>query len=271
MFTPEGRDNSDIKHNEEELERLKKERELVNNPELDEEDKEAERILQDDNASKEDKNWAKRYRDTKSHYDKRVNELNKRIEELEAANKQPEVPASIEELNQLRERDPEVVTAVEAIAQQMMQEKMAPVQERLQTLEQTNNEQTVKLAQEQIRKKHPDFDKINYTTEFYDWVETKSDLYKNAVYGDNTDPNLVIDVLTLYKTDRGIVAKKEATPTTPKKTDAARMVADSKGATPSDGSGEKIKESDLLKITDPSEFKKIYAQHKAAGTILYGQ
>lgn len=131
MFTPTTRSNDDIKQQEAELEELKKQRDLLSNPEATPEEIEAEQILADDNANPEDKNWAKRYKDTKSHYDKKVNELNKKIQELEQNARPaeaPQIPQSVEELEQLRERDPEVVTAVEAIANQIAETKMSPVQ-----------------------------------------------------------------------------------------------------------------------------------------------
>jgi hypothetical protein len=56
----------------------------------------------------------------------------------------------------------------------------------------------------ELKKLHPDFDKIRATKEFHDWVSEQPKNVQDSLYKNNTDPRSAARAIDLYKSDKGI-------------------------------------------------------------------
>lgn len=271
---------------EAELETLKKQREEEENPEKSPEELEAEAVIADPDAPKEDKNWAKRYNDTKSAWYKERHEKDSRIKELEEqlSSRQEQEPAQIptdlEGLKEWKDEYPEVAKNIEAIAREIAAKEVeassSTLKEKVDTLAKKEKEATLALTKKKVMEVHPEFDDFAASAEFHDWVKEQDSWVEKALY-EGMNAKTAIQALTLYKVDNGLLQSEEKTkrkPGRPKKseTDAAKMVSKTKTTNPPSESNKSfLKESDILNWDD-AEWEKnrsAYDEARRNGKILY--
>ena len=159
--SPEDRTTAD----EEELKLLLEAREKkAKGEQEDPEMEQAKIILADENANPEDKNWAKRFSDTKSTWFKERNVWKEKEAALEATitdlqSSNPEsLPTNVEELKKWKEEYPDVAKAIEAIAIEKAKELQGGLQEKVESLTKKEQESTTALVKAQVVKIHPEFD-----------------------------------------------------------------------------------------------------------------
>ena len=119
--------------------------------------------------------YKKRYDDLKRHYDSKLNEFKAREQELlEEATKNRQnykAPKSIEELEQFREEYPDVYEVVETVSHLKSQEQSKDLQEKINRLEQREEELLRKDAEKRLMEKHPDFEDIRNSDDFHNWAK----------------------------------------------------------------------------------------------------
>lgn len=151
-------------------------------------------------------NWKKRYSDLRSYSQKQVNDLNKRIQELENTikaaprNQLPKTKAEIEEWSK---KYPDVYALIKSMINIDLNEVTDEVEQKFKSLETREAELSQDRAKAQLERLHPDFfTDIEPSKEFREWLGTKSLRVQNAMY-EGDDPVAAGEVITLYKLETG--------------------------------------------------------------------
>jgi hypothetical protein len=252
-------------HNGEEVETVEEAVEEVTEAPVDE-PVESEEEESDENLSREEKSFKKRYGDLRRHMADKEKEWKEQMESQTSAPLR--APSSDEDIEAWAEKYPDVAAIVETIASKKADEKFAVAEERLREYDEAAYEVERTKAETTIRKSHADFDELRDSDKFHDWVEDQPKWVRDALYENSDDAASVVRVIDLYKVDNNMTpaAKKKATK------DAAKTV--SKRGTPavdSDGSGQMIKESQVSKMTD-KQFEDNYEKIQtamASGKFVY--
>jgi len=259
------------KSNRERIEREEAEIEqLLNKKPVEDKDEET---LVPDNASPEEKTFAKRYGDLRRHSQQQQAALQKQIDELKeqltkSTEQQIKLPKSEEELAEWAATYPDVAKIVETIAMKKAKEAAEAMQERLNKLDEREKLTAREKAELELMKIHPDFDKIRDTDDFHNWAEEQPEWVQKALYENDTDARSAARAIDLYKIDRNISKKKPAADTS-----AANSVSTRSGrTTPVDVDKEGVfLESEIAKMS-VRQYEKMEEQilkARLAGKIVY--
>jgi len=213
----------DSKHNNANKRRIEKEEaeieKLMNTEEQPEEEKKEEKVEtkkeEEENLNAEEKTYKKRHTDARRY----INEQDAKIKALEERLNNPDPAASIrppksdEDIGAWAAKYPDVAAIVETIADKKAQEKFSKAEERLQRIDEINDEAERIKAENEIRKSHADFDDLRASDAFHDWAEEQPKVVKDALYENADDPMSVVRVIDLYKRDKGIDTKGKKTST----------------------------------------------------------
>jgi hypothetical protein len=172
--------------------------------------------------------YKKRYDDLKKHYDSKLNEFKSREQELiEEATKNRQsykAPKSAEELEQFRKEYPDVYEVVETVSHLQSEEKSKDLREKLERLQQREQELVRKDAEKRLMDKHPDFEDIRNSDDFHGWAKEQPKSIQDWVYKNADDADLASRALDLFKKDIGIDVPKKSNSKRSKKS-AADMVS----------------------------------------------
>ena len=163
--------------------------------------------------SKPDHDYKKRYDDLKSHYDRKLNEWKQEQETLTAQLKAntPEnvqVPKTAEELEEFKQKYPDVYDIVETISMQNADSRVQNIEERLQVLKEQEQEALKRTAEQELLALHSDFYEIKENENFLDWLKDQPESIADGVLKNGTDFKWAARVIDLYKADSGTVQKK---------------------------------------------------------------
>jgi len=220
--------------------------------------------------SKTEHDYKKRYDDLKKYYDQQLNEWKQEKETLRAQTKVAEnkqeaytPPKTIEELEQFKEKYPDVYQVVETISHKMADQQTSDLKAKISELTEKEQKLIVQSAYKQLTSAHPDFNEIKATPEFLAWLEEQPASIADGIRKNNTDPRWAIRTVDLYKADVGISSNKVDSK---RKYDAAQAVSKTK-ANPATintgGSGKTWKMSEIQHMK-PWEFEKNEAEIDAA-------
>ena len=217
-------------------------------PEKEEVAVEATEEVEDKDLSREEKSFKKRYGDVRRHMQQKEKEWEEKFTALEARLGQENIrpPKSDEDIETWAAEYPDVASIVETIATKKAQEMFNKAEDRLQKLDAKEAEMSRSSAEQDIRKAHPDFDKLREADDFHDWVEAQPKWVQDALYENSEDAASVVRVIDLYKVDNGMTksddaAKRKAAAGTIKKGSKAKIdVEESSGS---------FKESDIAKMS----------------------
>ena len=172
--------------------------------------------------------YKKRYDDLKKHYDSKLNEFKSREQELieEATKNRPtyKAPKSPEELEKFRQEYPDVYEVVETVSHLQAEEKSKDLKEKLERLQQREQELIRKDAEKRLMDKHPDFEDIRNSDDFHSWAKQQPKSIQDWVYNNADDADLASRALDLFKRDIGIDVPKKSNSQKSKKS-AADMVS----------------------------------------------
>ena len=204
--------------------------------------------------SSEEKTFKKRYGDLRRYLSQKEKEWEEKFEKLDNKTTQGIAPPkSDEDLEAWAKKYPDVAGIVESIASKKAKEMFDKTQSRFQELDDLTYETKRTKAETAIREVHSDFDKLKSSDDFHDWADEQPKWIKDALYDNEDDAKAVIRVIDLYKADKGL------TPTAKKARakDAAAYVKTKSSTTKldADGSSKRIRESDVMKMSD-AEFEK---------------
>ena len=226
--------------------------------------------VEDKNLSREEKSFKKRYGDVRRHMQQKEKEWEEKFAALEARLGQENIrpPKSDEDIESWAKEYPDVASIVETIAAKKAQEMFNKAEDRLQRLDAKEAEMSRSSAEQDIRKAHPDFDKLREADEFHDWVDDQPKWVQDALYENSDDAASVIRVIDLYKVDNGMTksdyaAKRKAAAGSVKKASKVEVEADDTAGL--------FKESDIARMSAQEYEKQEEAITKAiqSGKFIY--
>ena len=173
--------------------------------------------------------YKKRYDDLKKHYDSKLNEFKSREQELieKAAENRPQykAPKSPEELEKFRQEYPDVYEVVETVSHLQSEEKSKDLREKLERLQQREQELVRKDAEKRLMDKHPDFEDIRNSDDFHGWAKEQPKSIQDWVYNNADDADLASRALDLFKRDIGIDTVQKKSNSQKSRKSAADMVS----------------------------------------------
>ena len=173
--------------------------------------------------------YKKRYDDLKKHYDSKLNEFKSREQELleKAAENRPQykAPKSPEELEKFRQEYPDVYEVVETVSHLQAEEKSKDLKEKLERLQQREQELIRKDAEKRLMDKHPDFEDIRNSDDFHGWAKEQPKSIQDWVYNNADDADLASRALDLFKRDIGMDTVQKKSNSQKSKKSAADMVS----------------------------------------------
>ena len=203
--------------------------------------------------------YKKRYDDLKTYYDKKLSEWKQEKETLEAQAKVAEKqtskyapPKTDEDLDQFKDKYPDVYQVVETISHKMASKQVEDLQAEIGRISEREQKLKVQSAYKQLLHTHPDFEDIKNSPEFLQWLEQQPKSISEGITKNNTDPVWASRTVDLYKVDAGINRKPKATRTK----DAAKAVTKATSRDVNVGQNDKVwKISDIQRLK-PWEFEK---------------
>ena len=195
-----------------ELERLEKERTGI----LEQQKAESEDKAETETLDAEEKTFKKRYGDLRRFTQKKEEEYNARIRDLEdkvslKAREAIQLPKSDEELAAWSKEYPEVAKVIEPISSKKAKEFDASLEKRLQSIAEKEADANRKTAEAVLLQIHPDFEEIRADQNFHDWVNEQPKWVQQALYENDTDGKAAARAIDLYKVDMNIATKKKST------------------------------------------------------------
>ena len=244
-----------IKKDEEELQELLKAKEQGDNPaeevkETSTPEKGEEATKEDENLSKEELSFKKRYGDLRRHMASKDKETEERIKALEdqlskATRNELVLPKSDDEIAAWAKKYPDVAGIVETIADKKARERSTDLDKRMKDIEKMRVDAVKEKAEAELMKLHPDFIDIREDDKFHDWADEQPKWVQDALYENVDDAKSVARVIDLYKIDAGIKAKKSDG-----KSAASAVNTRSKTTPTSDDSNNNWRESQVEKMSD---------------------
>jgi len=216
--------------------------------------------------------YKKRYDDLKRHYDKKLDEWKSERDALEAANKVTDtgvqMPTTPEEITEFKQKYPDVYKVVESVASMQAEQKTGDLKEKIDSLQQREEDLVVQNAYSELLTAHPDFQDIKTDEKFLEWLDEQPTSIANGIYKNNKDAKWASRVLDLYKIDAGISSKKT---TSTNKQSAAEVVKSPKAREISDSNSNKkiwkMEDIARLKSWEFEKFEKEIDQARAEGRI----
>ena len=213
----------------------------------------------------EEHDYKKRYDDLKKHYDAKISEFKGEREqlenELETVKKRvyemprgAKAPKTMEELEEFKERYPDVFEVVETVSSINTESQVAKLREEIASVKEREKNLEKEKAFEELLRLHPDFDDLKTDEKFLGWLDEQPKQISDGIYKNNTDAKWAGKIISLYKSETGVSTKK---PTRSREFDAAATVArqQPKEVATKDSTKKVWKGSDIAKMK-PWEFEK---------------
>ena len=164
--------------------------------------------------SSEEKTFKKRYGDLRRHSQKQTDELQAKVKQLEtqldASTKESiKLPKTEEEIEAWAQQYPDVAGIIETIAIRKAQEQSQGLKDRIQEIDEMQEEVERNKAEAHLMKLHPDFSDIRNQDEFHEWAEEQPKWIQDVLYENDVDALAAARAIDLYKSDKGIRATKK--------------------------------------------------------------
>ena len=164
--------------------------------------------------SAEEKTFKKRYGDLRRHTQKQTDDLQVKIKQLEkqldtATKESIKLPKSEKEIEAWANQYPDVAGIIETIAIRKAQEQSQGLKDRIQEIDEMQEDAERNKAEMQLMQMHPDFDTIRSDDAFHEWAEEQPKWIQDALYENDVDALAAARAIDLYKTDKGIKVPKK--------------------------------------------------------------
>jgi len=213
--------------------------------------------------SKAEHDYKKRYDDLKTYYDQKLNEWKQEKETLAAqanvAEKEQAYapPKTREELEQFKDKYPDVYQVVETISHDMAEQKTVDLKAKINELTKKEQKLIVQSAYEQLTSAHPDFNEIKATPEFLAWLEEQPANVADGIRKNNTDSKWAIRTVDLYKADVGISPNKVSSK---RKSSAAQAITKTNPVNINTGGNQRMWKMSEIQLMKPWDFEKYEAE-----------
>lgn len=186
--------------------------------------------------------WEERYRKMQSYQMKQENQLKREIARLES-NTAPafKVPKTLEQLEAFETENPDLYKVIQSVAHGIANKQMESVNGEVDNMRSELKDASRENAIQQLRRTHPDFEKVNESTEFTTWLGSQPADIQAWVVNNHSDASLISRALSLFKYETGW-GKDASTTVKPKDNSQERlkdtpdMVIDVVGGDPDAGS-----------------------------------
>lgn len=160
-------------------------------------------------ANADEETFKKRYGDLRRHMQQQMLQRDQEIAQMkaqlnDATRAQIKFPKTEEEVEAWSKKYPDVAKIVDTIAQKRVQEAVTDAKVEFEEIKKQQQGIKMEKAMLELKKLHPDFDKIRATKEFHDWVSEQPKNVQDSLYKNNTDPRSAARAIDLYKSDKGI-------------------------------------------------------------------
>ena len=164
--------------------------------------------------SSEEKTFKKRYGDLRRHTQKQTDDLQVKIKQLEkqldvTTKESIKLPKSEQEIEAWAQQYPDVADIIETIAIRKAQEQSQGLKDRIQEIDEMQEDAERNKAEVQLMQMHPDFDKIRSDDAFHEWAEEQPKWIQDVLYENDVDALAASRAIDLYKSDKGIKASKK--------------------------------------------------------------
>ena len=164
--------------------------------------------------SAEEKTFKKRYGDLRRHTQKQTDDLQAKIKQLEkqldvTTKEAIKLPKSEQEIEEWANQYPDVAGIIETIAIRKAQEQSQGLKDRIQEIDEMQEDAERNKAEAQLMQMHPDFDTIRSDDAFHEWAEEQPKWIQDALYENDMDALAASRAIDLYKSDKGIKANKK--------------------------------------------------------------
>ena len=168
-------------------------------------------------------------------------------------------PKTLEELEEFKEKYPDVFQVVETVAGVQSEAKIAKLRQDLESVKQREKSLEKEKAFEELLRLHPDFDDLKTNEKFLGWLDEQPTQLSDGIYKNNTDAKWAGKVVSLYKAEMGISNKKPTRSN--RESDAAASVIrqQPKDVATKDSTKKIWKGSDIARLK-PWEFEKVEAE-----------
>ena len=222
--------------------------------------------------------YKKRYDDLKKHYDAKLDEFKSEREQMASEIKAikdnmqslPQgtvTPKSAEELQEFKEKYPDVFEVVETVSGLKTEQTVASLREEIQVVKEREKALKKEKAYEELMHTHPDFGELKTSEKFTEWLDDQPTQLSDGIYKNNTDAKWASKIVSLYKAEMGISNKKP----TKSSRDAAATVTKTqpKEVATSDQKGKIWKMSEIAKLKswEFERLEKEIDQARAEGRI----
>ena len=211
---------------------------------------------------REGHDYKKRYDDLKTYYDQKLSEWKQEKETLEAQSKVAEKqvqyapPKTDEDLEQFKDKYPDVYQVVETISHKMASKQVEDLQSEIGRISEREQKLKVQSAYKQLLHSHPDFDDIKTSPEFLQWLKEQPTSISEGITKNNTDPVWASRAVDLYKVDVGIDRTKKST----RSNDAAKAVTKATSRNVNVGQNNKMWKISEIQRLKPWEFEKFESE-----------
>jgi len=191
--------------------------------------------------------WKTRYDNLKRAYDPNINREREKVRQLEVKiaelQRQMETAAALpvtkDAIDKWKQEFPDVYNVMRGVIAEETNKDREFFDAKIKAMEEQTTRAQMEKALLQLRNEHPDFDELNASQEFHDWVKLQPKQIMEWVYSNQTDAALCSKAINLYKAERGITTKKPAA-TGPKPSAAALVTVTPSRADPASTSTKKV-------------------------------
>lgn len=274
-----------IKREEDELQALEDQYRKENDPEY-KAKKEAEAAANKEPPAvgAEEETWKKRHGDLRRYSQQQLNEKEKALADkereiselkktLERSGQTGNMPRSKDEAEEWVKKYPDLARVIMTLIEEKTDIVREDVRSAKSELAETNLQIARQQAFSQLLAAHPDFLDIRNDPKFKEWAESQPEqrgkigqtIY-DALYKNNTDADLAIKAVDIYKSDTRHSGK-----TTPEK-DAARSIRSTSVEPPPTNNGKRtFKESEIntMSMKDYDRLEKEIDEAKREGRLVY--
>lgn len=162
-------------------------------------------------TKQQEHDFQKRYNDLKTHYDKKVNEWKEKEKSLVEKPKYA-TPKSAAELEEFKERYPDVYDVVESISHLQADRRVEDIETRLTQLRNQEAELTKQNSLKELTTLHPDFTELKDSDEFTSWLNQQPENISDGIYKNNTNAKWAARIIDLYKAEHNLQTKQTTRP-----------------------------------------------------------
>tara|TARA_R100001082_G_C4319908_1_gene140656 strand:+ start:45 stop:863 length:819 start_codon:yes stop_codon:yes gene_type:complete len=203
----------------------------------------------DKQTKQQEHDFQKRYNDLKTHYDRKVNEWKQKEKQLTQKPKYV-APKSTTELEEFKERYPDVYDVVESISHLQADRRVEDIETRLSELRNQEAELTKQNSLTELTTLHPDFSELKESNDFTSWLNQQPENISDGIYKNNTNAKWAARIIDLYKAEHNLQNKQTTKP------NAAQAVTKTQRGSITTEGGKKIWSVSEIAKLKPQQFAK---------------